>query len=525
MNVWETVALPKDVQAFALLTAISGLVVSGVALAVGRLFRRRSAPFRYGVLFSGVIALLAAPLLVGVGRSLNGLFAITTEETVRIPADQVAHVFAGPGTRDPAAPLQSSSSAGDLLGTALIVLWALGLVLGSARLVRGLWKQRRALVGEPWRPEWWTDERRRALAEKVGLRSFPLVWRTPCAPLPMVVGLWRPRIVLPESAPNSWGQGQWEAVLLHEAAHIARRDPWAVAAQRLAVILFWWCPLVHLLSRRLNELRETICDDYALEGPCDRLAYAELLVETAERLVNPQTIPVPVGLLDPGPGGLEERITRLLAKEKRPMSKLTLAGKLLGATVLALAGLTITAATAYTQAPSPQKKVQIKIIVDGKEIDLSDEVIRALLARKQPQPARPAADMAKKPDRVIITRDPKTGAVLKFLQPADKVIRVPDPRVEELVKQAEKIKPGSGDAVRKAVQGAARNVFYVRPDVQPVLDIVTNVPAPSVGKVPAKAAKAPSAAELDALRDQLLRLSKEVEALRARLDGEEKKKK
>src|SRR5262249_39822435 len=137
------------------------------------------------------------------------------------------------------------------------------------------------------------------------------------------------------------------------------------------------------LSCRLSRLRETICDDYALEGPCDRFAYAELLVAAAERFVNLRSMPVSVGWLASAHGGLEERITRLLAKEKRPMTKLSLAGKLLGAAVLMLAGLTIAAATAYSQAPPPQKKIQIKIIVDGKEIDLSDEVVRAILAKQK----------------------------------------------------------------------------------------------------------------------------------------------
>src|SRR5205814_4450159 len=114
-----------------------------------------------------------------------------------------------------------------------------------------------------------------------------------------------------------------------------RRDPWGVLAQRLAVILFWWCPLVYALGRRLNELRESICDDYALQGSCDHIAYAEVLVESAERLLSLKTLPLPVALLDSARGGLEARVTRLLEKEKRPMTKLSLPGKILGAGFLA----------------------------------------------------------------------------------------------------------------------------------------------------------------------------------------------
>jgi beta-lactamase regulating signal transducer with metallopeptidase domain len=445
MNLWESINRPSALQTFVFLMAISGVAVSGAALAAGRLLRHRSPSLRYAVLFGAVVGLLAVPVLVGVGQSLSGLFAVTTEETVRVPAEQVTDLLAPP---TPPIPVEPASVVNDVASVVPVVGWAIGIAFGLLRLVRGIWTQRRAFVAVPWQPEWWTDERRRALAQKVGLRRFPEVCRSPCAPLPMVVGLWPSRIVLPESAPAPWSQPQWEAILLHEAAHIARRDAWAALAQRLAVVFFWWCPFVHHVSRRLNVLRETICDDYALEGPCDHIAYAELLVETAERLVNMRTLPVPVGLLDAARVGLEERITSLLEKEKQPMTKLSLAAKLFGAAALVAACVCITAATAFSQAPPAQKKIQIKIIVDGKEIDLSDEVIQAVLAAQTQKASNPKA----------LKLERATGPTWQ-VKPAVTVRSdaKPDPRIEDLVKQAEDIRPGSGAAVRKALQGAAVN--------------------------------------------------------------------
>ena len=129
-----------------------------------------------------------------------------------------------------------------------------GTTLGAARLVFGLCKQRRALIGPVWQQPFWTDELKAQLAHKLGLKKFPDVRVSPAAPMPMVIGILRPTIVLPENAPATWQQPQWEAVLLHEAAHSARRDPWAALAQHIAVLLFWWCPLVHMMARRLNDL-------------------------------------------------------------------------------------------------------------------------------------------------------------------------------------------------------------------------------------------------------------------------------
>jgi hypothetical protein len=198
-----------------------------------------------------------------------------------------------------------------------------------------------------------------------------------------------------------------------------------------------------LLARRLTDLREAICDDYALEDACDRLAYCELLVETADRLCDVRTMAVAVGLLDSARAGLEERITRLLAKEKQSMAKLTLGAKFVAAATLALACLTIAAATAYSQAPPAQKKVLIKVIVDGKELDLTDDIVQALLAKK-----------AKLRDEADAQQDmlTATAAVKLALDQAARQGAKSDPRIEQLVEQAEKLKPGSGAAVRQALQ-------------------------------------------------------------------------
>src|SRR5262249_9389841 len=138
----------------------------------------------------------------------------------------------------------------------LVLAWLLGTLIGLLRLTRGWWTQRRAMVSEPWCAPFWTDARQAQLARQLGVAKFPAVHVSPAEPMPMVIGLWRPIIVLPESTLGSWTPVQLEAILLHEAAHIARRDQWALLAQRLAVIAFWWCPLAHRLGRRLNELRE-----------------------------------------------------------------------------------------------------------------------------------------------------------------------------------------------------------------------------------------------------------------------------
>jgi beta-lactamase regulating signal transducer with metallopeptidase domain len=447
MNPWESL-LSASNHKFVLLSAAAGVGVSMIALVGGRLLRRQSASARYGVLFVGVLGMLASPVLVAIGPMCGDWTAVPITETVRIPAERLTGAMASKAT-EPAPSYAPGSGILAWIAAAFGGVWLVGIAAGLIALVRGHWKLRKTLVGEPWQRAWWTDERRADLAATIGLARFPPVRQSPFAPFPMVVGLRRPTIVLPAAAPESWTSSQWEAVLLHEAAHIARRDPLSTLVQAAAVTLYWWWPVAHLLSRRIHDLRETICDDFALEGACDPVAYAELLVQAAERLVNLRTLPAAVGLLDSAHGGLKERITRLLTKEKRSMTRLSLAVKLFGPAAMLLACLTITAASGYSQAPPPQRNIQIKILIDGKELDLNDEAVQALLARQKSAAAAP------------------TSAVWNVLRAVEGVA-VDDPRVDQLVRQAEAIKPGAGEAVRKLlVERRSFNYWIVAAPKQP----------------------------------------------------------
>src|SRR5688572_27102560 len=82
----------------------------------------------------------------------------------------------------------------------------------------------------------------------MGLDRAPSVGISPDVRIPMVADLTRPRIILPISA-TGWSRERMSIVLLHEAAHIRRRDcVWMLFARILGASL-WFHPFVALLSR------------------------------------------------------------------------------------------------------------------------------------------------------------------------------------------------------------------------------------------------------------------------------------
>ncbi|MBI2824617.1 MAG: carboxypeptidase regulatory-like domain-containing protein [Planctomycetia bacterium] len=121
-----------------------------------------------------------------------------------------------------------------------------------------------------------------AARRAVGLKALPPVGISDLAPMPLVLGSWRPIVVLPRRLVETGSAARLRDVLIHEFAHILRHDPATNAAQHVARIVFWPHPGVHWLNRQIAEAREEVCDNFVLHGanPSD---YSQTLLELAEQ--------------------------------------------------------------------------------------------------------------------------------------------------------------------------------------------------------------------------------------------------
>jgi hypothetical protein len=200
------------------------------------------------------------------------------------------------------------------------------------------------------------DPRRKLLvhrvADAVGLRKLPRVLVSPSAGVPVSIGLLRPSIVLPEAMARDADQREFEAVLLHEMAHIARRDHWVGVGQRIATVLFWWHPLVHRTCDEISALREEICDDHVVLVLGEGRRLAQVLVDLAARVAAGPLLPSTIGVMEPRLAGLTGRVTRLLNKERNMDTRMTLRSKLLvlACGVVVLLGMATTGALRLAQA-------------------------------------------------------------------------------------------------------------------------------------------------------------------------------
>jgi hypothetical protein len=124
-----------------------------------------------------------------------------------------------------------------------------------------------------------TDELAR-LAARVGLARAPRVLVSPRIAIPVAWGALRPAVLLPDDA-RSWSPERREIVLLHELAHVRRRDCATQALAHLACALYWFNPLAWVAASRLRLERERAADDCVLAAGARASEYADHLVEIA----------------------------------------------------------------------------------------------------------------------------------------------------------------------------------------------------------------------------------------------------
>ena len=119
-----------------------------------------------------------------------------------------------------------------------------------------------------------------ALAAGLGVRRVPPLLHTADAASPMVLGLVRPVLLLPE---GTLPAEELEVVLRHELTHLKRHDVAYQALLLLARTVHWFNPLVWWMGREAGRSLELCCDDAVVRGRDEafRRQYGAVLLRAA----------------------------------------------------------------------------------------------------------------------------------------------------------------------------------------------------------------------------------------------------
>jgi CubicO group peptidase (beta-lactamase class C family)/beta-lactamase regulating signal transducer with metallopeptidase domain len=329
----------------ALLSAVSaslwlGALLIPAALLVMGAWPRLAARRRFALWWAVLVTVITVPWVArdaGRGARTEAGTELTAPGALRLAPEVSAPVAprVAPESSDETSPASSVSWSFTLPAIAprwFLLVWGAGALIGLLALLREL-----ALLSSI-----------RRNAEPPGPALFGL-WRQAIAalptrrvlrllvsdrvPMPAACGYNHPAVLVPSHFEDSLDADEMRHLLLHELAHLERRDDWSLAVERVIRVLCWWHPAVWWIGRRLDAERELACDD-AVASRVDRRCYARTLVRVAE-LAHAESGPA----LAPGAarGTLARRVESLV----RPVPRIAVLARASAASgaLLALAGV------------------------------------------------------------------------------------------------------------------------------------------------------------------------------------------
>ncbi len=167
--------------------------------------------------------------------------------------------------------------------TMLATVWLMGAAVIFARIlvglvaIRFLSRRTQDITDAAWLPM------ARAVAAEMGITPRLRFLRGGRASMPVAAGIFRPAVIMPDAA-DTWTENRLRVVLLHELAHVKRRDCLTHVLGQAACAFHWFNPLAWLAVKRARTERERACDDLVLSCGTRGSDYADQLLEMARVL-------------------------------------------------------------------------------------------------------------------------------------------------------------------------------------------------------------------------------------------------
>jgi beta-lactamase regulating signal transducer with metallopeptidase domain len=258
---WQTIA---EAATGRILNSLpEGVLIALFAGTMLRLLPRQNSGTRFAVWFVALLGVAALPM------AAVPLFGGIASGRSVVAAKGLRPLMALPGS----------------FALVLFLAWIVGASVAMIRLGSGLWRLRMLRKGcLPIDGANLDPAVRQVLADFSSSRSVA-VGTSQHISVPAAVGFFKPIIVIPVWALRELSPSELNIILLHEFAHLRRRDAWTNLFQKILRAVFLFHPAVWWIERRISLEREMACDDQVLAETANPHGYAKCLIELLEKTV------------------------------------------------------------------------------------------------------------------------------------------------------------------------------------------------------------------------------------------------
>ena len=246
--------------------------------------RRSKASVRYN-LFGAVLGLFVVATIITFLQLMKSEVATETRHlngTSAYPITAVTIDISGTTVANEVKTIDKFASYFDRNADLFVLIWAIFFFIHCIKLGAGIAGVHRMRSYKAWQPpaEW--SARINQLCKTLGVNQTVNLLESGLVKVPVAIGVLKPVILVPLGLLSQLPPEQVETVLLHELAHIRRKDYLVNILQRVAEAVFFFNPALLWISSLIRQEREACCDDLVMANTNHKGSYLEALVSFQE---------------------------------------------------------------------------------------------------------------------------------------------------------------------------------------------------------------------------------------------------
>jgi beta-lactamase regulating signal transducer with metallopeptidase domain len=230
--------------------------------------------------------------------------------------------------------------------------WIAGMLIFLFRMTGGYFYSHRLKSRHVFDVDHTWKKRLEVLRQRMDINCSVRLVESSKVSIPSVIGFLKPVILVPVGVLSQIPADQLEAILVHELAHILRKDYLINLLQVAVEAIFFFHPVVWWLSGRIRAEREFICDDLSLAYCQNPLTYIKALTSIQELSQRP---PVFAAALASGDNQLMIRIKRMIKPQTYKLNYS--GGSIMLLLTLAIVTVATSAALAIKSDPALSERV------------------------------------------------------------------------------------------------------------------------------------------------------------------------